>query len=175
MKKLLRSSLKFVVFLFSAEVSTIFDNIRTFKAKNLIGIIKGLVIKYTHKQKERGFMERQGIDALKRMAQMAKSRLRKKVNETENKKAGKYFKIIYSESVDIKSKIITRDDAKLYQRVKDMLDKDEDITNPISRLIDYKTFNGLDGFGKERYLFDLVEKYKKYKQKYAEEKLKQIV
>ena len=122
-------------------------------------------------------MQKQGIDALKRMALMAKNRLRNKVTEKDNKKIKNrgYFKVLYGDSVDIKSKIITREDMKLYDKVKAMLDENSDITNPISRLIDYKQYNKMDEMGKERYLFDLVGKYKKYKEKYNEERKKEIV
>lgn len=122
-------------------------------------------------------MQKQGIDALKRMAQMAKSRLRNKAVECENKRVkqtGK-FKIIYGESVDIKSKIISKEDLKLYEKVKAMLQENADVVDPIARLIDYKTYNKMDGLCRERYLLNLVDKYKKYKEKYEEEKLKQII
>ena len=121
-------------------------------------------------------MQKQGVDALKRMALMAKNRLRNKVIEKENKgKPCRSFKVIYGESVDIKSKIITRDDAKLYEKVKEILNENMDISNPISRLIDYKVYNKLDSLNQERYLFDLVNKYKTYKQRYINEKQSQIV
>jgi len=122
-------------------------------------------------------MQKQGYDALKRMALMAKNRLRNKVNEKENKgfKGAPKFKIIYGESVDVKCKIITKEDMKLYGKVKAMLEEDADVFNPIAKLIDYKIFNKLDAFAKERYVFDLVDKYKRYKQKYIEEKKKEIV
>lgn len=122
-------------------------------------------------------MQKSGIDALKRMAQMAKNRLRNKVNEKENKniKNKGSFKIIYGESMDIKCKIITKEDVKLYEKVKNMLDENFDIINPIAKLIDYKTYNKLDTLSQERYLLDLVDKYKKYKEKYLQEKMKEIV
>lgn len=121
-------------------------------------------------------MQRQGIDALKRMALMAKNRLRNKVVEKENKgKAGRSFKVIYGDSVDVKTKIITREDVKLYEKVKEILDENVDIINPISRLIDYKVYNQLDILNKERYLFDVVNKYKIYKEKYLQEKQLRIV
>ena len=120
-------------------------------------------------------MQKNGINALKRMAQMAKSRLRNKVVETENKysKKGK-FKMIFGEGVDYKCKIITKDDLKLYEKVKTILDENIDVVNPISKLIDYKTYNKMDAQTQERYLFDLVDKYKRYKEKYISEK-QQIV
>ena len=116
-------------------------------------------------------MQKSGIDALKRMAQMAKSRLRNKVVGAENKnsKRGK-FKIIFGDGVDYKCKIITKEDVKLYEKVKSILDEDIDVINPIARLIDYKSYNKMDSLMQERYLFDLVDKYKKYKEKYILEK-----
>ena len=122
-------------------------------------------------------MQKTGYDALKRMAQMAKNRLRNKVNENDNKyiKNKGNFRILYGSEIDVKSKIITKDDAKLYEKVKSLLDENYDIINPISRLIDYKVYNKLQDLEKERYLLDLVEKYKKYKQKYEEERQKEIV
>lgn len=121
-------------------------------------------------------MQKQGIDALKRMAQMAKNRLRNKVVEKENKNfsSKRNFKIIYNSSSDIKCKIITKEDKKLYDKVKEMLDNNFDVVNPIAKLIDYKIFNKMDDLAQERYLFDVIEKYKKYKEKYVLEKLEKI-
>ena len=117
-------------------------------------------------------MQKEGIDALKRMAQMAKNRLRNKVREKDNKKAGSRsnFKVIFGDGVDVKSKIITKEDIKLYNKIKEMLDENYDIINPISKLIDYKVYNKLDELSQERYLFNLVDKYKLYKAKYEEER-----
>ena len=52
--------------------------------------------------------------------------------------------MIFGDGVDIKSKIITKDDAKLYTKIKNMLDEDCDVMNPLARLIDYKVYNKLD-------------------------------
>ena len=122
-------------------------------------------------------MQKSGIDALKRMAQMAKNRLRNKVTEKENKglKNKCNFKVIYGASVDIKCKIITKEDEKLYEKVKTILDEDFDVLNPISKLIDYKLYNKLDSLAQERYILDLVDKYKTYKEKYILEKEKEVV
>ena len=115
--------------------------------------------------------------ALKRMAQMAKNRLRNKVKEADikNSNGRNNFRVIYGAGVDIKSKIITKEDSKFYDKLKIMLDEDIDVINPISRLTDYKVYNKLDPNLKERYLFDVINKYKFYKLKYNEEKLSQIL
>lgn len=122
-------------------------------------------------------MQKEGIDALKRMANMAKNRLRNKVRENDNKalKKGDTFKVLFGEGVDIKNKIITKEDVKLYAKIKTMLDEDEDILNPIAKLIDHKYYGKLDELAKERYLFELINKYKIYKMRYFEEKEKQVI
>ena len=85
-------------------------------------------------------MQKQGIDALKRMALMAKNRLRNKVKENNNKQLKKTdsYKVLFGEIVDIKSKIITKDDEVFYGKVKQLLEEEVDIFDPIARLIDYK-------------------------------------
>ncbi|MBE7082171.1 MAG: hypothetical protein E7378_00610 [Clostridiales bacterium] len=122
-------------------------------------------------------MQKQGVDALKRFAQMAKNRLRNKVREQDIKasKGKSNFKVIYGAGVDVKSKIITKEDEKLYVKIRDMLDENVDIINPIARLIDYKVYNKMDTLSKERYLFEMVNKYKMYKTKYQQEKIKQAL
>ena len=122
-------------------------------------------------------MQKQGVDALKRFAQMAKNRLRNKVREQDIKesKGKSNFKVIYGTGVDVKSKIITKEDEKLYVKIRDMLDENVDIINPIAKLIDYKVYNKMDTLSKERYLFEMVNKYKIYKTKYQQEKIKQAL
>lgn len=122
-------------------------------------------------------MQKQGIDALKRMAQMAKNRLRNKVKESNNRQLKKNdsYKVLFGEIVDIKSKIITKEDYNLYNKVKQILSSDEDIFNPLARLIDYKIYNKLTPQAQERYILNLVDKYKTYKAKFEQEKLSQIV
>lgn len=118
-----------------------------------------------------------GYDALKRMAQMAKNRLRNKVNENNNKsiKSRGSFKILYGREMDIKSKIITKEDAKLYEKVRALLTEDRDVVNPIAKLIDYKVYNNLSDSMQERYLLELVGKYKQYKSRFEEERGRLIV
>jgi len=122
-------------------------------------------------------MQKQGIDALKRMALAAKNRLRNKVKENDNKVFFKKngFRVLFGESVEIKSKLITKEDDKFYKKVKEILNENIDVIDPISRLIDYKIYNKLDNRAKERYFFDLVDKYKKYRNKYQEEKYMEVI
>ena len=71
-------------------------------------------------------MQKQGIDALKRMALMAKNRLRNKVKENNNKQLKKSdnYKVLFGEVVDIKNKIITKDDDVFYNKIKNWLTPD---------------------------------------------------
>ena len=117
-------------------------------------------------------MQKQGIDALKRMALMAKNRLRNKVKENNSRQIKKNdsYKVLFGEIVDIKSRLITKEDEGFYCKVKQILDEKENVFNPIARLIDYKVYNKLLPEAKERYIFNLVDKYKTYKAKYEQEK-----
>ena len=116
-------------------------------------------------------MQKDGVDALKKMAQMAKNRLRNKVNEKENKmiKSKGGFTILYCGGNDIKSKLITKEDVKFYDKVKLML-QEENVFNPLARLIDNKVYSKLDELAKERYLFELIDKYKICKDRCEREK-----
>lgn len=122
-------------------------------------------------------MQKQGLDALKRMALQAKKRLRNKVkqNEIKNQKNNKSYRVIFGDGVDIINKTISKEDTKFYEKLKTLLDNNIDVVNPISVLTDNKIFNKLDDLAKERYLFAMIEKYKTYKQKYEEEKLLEVM
>lgn len=60
-------------------------------------------------------------------------------------------------------------EQELYERVCKLLDRDEIIINPIQELIDYKHYNTLSLDAKQKYIFDLSEKYKEMKNRYNKE------
>ncbi len=60
-------------------------------------------------------------------------------------------------------------DQELYERVCKILSRDEIVINPIKELIDNKYYNTLSLEGKQRYIFDLSEKYKEMKSRYEQE------
>ena len=60
-------------------------------------------------------------------------------------------------------------EQELYDRVCKILSSDEIIINPIKELIDNKYYNTLSLEGKQRYIFDLTEKYKEMKSRYERE------
>ena len=60
-------------------------------------------------------------------------------------------------------------DQELYERVCKMLLSDEVVINPIQELVDKKVYNTLSLDAKQRYIFDLSEKYKEMKTRFERE------
>ena len=60
-------------------------------------------------------------------------------------------------------------EQELYNRVCRLLERDEVIINPIQELIDRKYYNSLSLEAKQKYIFDLSEKYKELKLRYQHE------
>ena len=56
-----------------------------------------------------------------------------------------------------KSEITERE--KMYVKVCEILDSDEDTCNPIGQLVDYDKYNSLDESGKQRYILWLSKEY----------------
>ena len=110
-----------------------------------------------------------GRDILKQMAQQAKNRLRGKSDKITNIKNGKNY-ANYSGS-NIKTVIISNDDVVLYDKIKSIKD---DTINPLNELIDFSYYKTLNPEQKERYFFNLADKYRTLMQKYQKEKLKQV-
>ena len=60
-------------------------------------------------------------------------------------------------------------EQELYERVCKILDREEVVINPIKELVDYKYYNTLSIEAKQKYIFDLSEKYKIMKLRYEKE------
>lgn len=60
-------------------------------------------------------------------------------------------------------------EQELYDRVCKLLDREEVVINPIKELVDYKYYNTLSIEAKQKYIFDLSEKYKSMKLRYEKE------
>ncbi len=58
-----------------------------------------------------------------------------------------------------------------YLLVCNMLDADEDTSNPIGQLIDYDKYNALDERSKQRYILELVHEYDELKERYYQERM----
>jgi len=99
---------------------------------------------------------------LKLLAQIAKKRLKGEIIKTSPPK----FTTL-RENVRL---LPTDEDEKLYAKVCHILSENKDIINPLGKLIDYKKYNNLNGFEREKYFFDLVDKYAELKKKFEKEK-----
>ncbi len=63
-------------------------------------------------------------------------------------------------------------EQELYERVCRLLDREEIVINPIQELVDHKYYNTLTLEAKQKYIFDLSEKYKEMKTRYQQERQK---
>ena len=61
-------------------------------------------------------------------------------------------------------------EQELYERVCRLLERDEVVINPIHELVDKKYYNTLSLEAKQKYIFDLSEKYKEMKIRYEAER-----
>lgn len=60
-------------------------------------------------------------------------------------------------------------DQILYKKICRMMEEDRVIINPINELIDKKYYNTLSLEAKQKYIFDLSDKYKEMKERYQKE------
>ena len=67
-------------------------------------------------------------------------------------------------------KLIKNEDDELYKKVCTILSENDDVLNPIARLMDMNAYTKLDPAGKERYFFSLVNKYICLKERYNKER-----
>lgn len=61
-------------------------------------------------------------------------------------------------------------EQELYDRVCKLLEKEDVVINPIQELVDKKYYNSLNLEAKQKYIFELSEKYKQYKLRYENER-----
>ena len=92
-------------------------------------------------------------DILKQLALKAKNRLINKTNEDKKEQKENDFRI----------KIIKSGDDSFYAKVKDLLERDEDVLNPIKELMDEAKLSRMSSGEKEKYLLETVDKYTKFR------------
>jgi hypothetical protein len=71
---------------------------------------------------------------------------------------------------DFIKKDIIDDEEAFYNKVVDILNSDELITNPIARLIDEKLFDSMDTASRQRYVLTVSDKYQKMCERYNRER-----
>ncbi len=88
-------------------------------------------------------------DLLKTLAMKAKNRM-----------INKSLRDTYSNA---NIKIISTNDQAFYDKVKEIVNNDEYVLNPLQRLMDQDKMLKMDARAKERYLLETIEKYQKAK------------
>ena len=91
------------------------------------------------------------------LARDAKSRMR-----NYNKEKSVFEQLTYA-------KTFNAHDQELYERVCKILLSDQVIISPIQELVDKKVYSSLSLEAKQRYIFDLSEKYKEMKLRFERE------
>ena len=61
-------------------------------------------------------------------------------------------------------------DEILYKKVCALLDEDEDIVNPLGKLVDRETYDKLDEGNRQKYILDLSKKFCEMKARYYKER-----
>ena len=136
-------------------------------------------------------MAKKEISELKRRAMLAKQRMKmgywEKMQQDKQKlmeKGGDTLeaqKLVsdmqrekYQRDVSITISSAQSKEEELYKRVKTMLDGNEFVVNPIARLMDKTTYEGLSGEEKQRYVLELSKKFVELKERYNREKMSNL-
>ena len=80
----------------------------------------------------------------------------------------------YAERITENIKNDNEENELFYQKVKDILDTEGEISNAIGRLTDLEVYNRLDYDAKQRYSLELSSKYIKAVERYNKEKAMQF-
>ncbi len=106
-------------------------------------------------------------EALKSLALKAKNRM---IHKKQDDLTGLDF-----EQHSLHIKVINDNDDLFYNKVRMLLENDEDIINPIKKLMDDNLLMKLDARGREKYLLETVEKYHKFRKMFEQERIRQSV
>jgi hypothetical protein len=123
---------------------------------------------------------------LRKLAQSAKARLKsgywtaiKQEREQARQRAleegrtstiDEYYKTKHDREIKATINSVNNSDEILYKKVCEILDKDEDIINPVNSLIDKEKYEQMDFVSRQRYLLMLMSKYSELKERYYREK-----
>lgn len=100
---------------------------------------------------------------LKRLAQQAKNRLRGKTTDERN------LKLLQGGEVEYKRVLLSeKENEIMYNKVKEILQR-EDVYNPIALLMDLRHYNSLPVDLREKYFFEIVDKFYFFKNQIEKE------
>lgn len=89
-------------------------------------------------------------------------------NRAKNRLMNKSLRDTYSNA---SIKIINNNDDKFYNKVKEMLSEDKNITNPIKRLMDESKLIKMNSLQREKYLFETIVKYNSARERFLKEEV----
>ncbi len=87
-------------------------------------------------------------------------------NKAKNRLINKNLRNTYS---NVEVKIITKNDDNFYNKVKEIMNEETYVCNPLKRLMDEDKLMKLDARGRERYLLETIEKYQEARRKIEKE------
>lgn len=108
---------------------------------------------------------------------MVSKDLKLRANEAKKRLASGYFQkneCIVNKQVYHTSGVDYLDEERMYKIVIDIVESKEVVLNPLGRLMNKDYFESLDYPSRQRYIFKLSEIYIKLKQRYLNEKLKEM-
>ena len=121
-------------------------------------------------------MERnQKNDARRRLARQAKERL----SSGGYKQPERYSSVfkVYEGGIVADYKLVVlsdTEDEKLYNKVKEILNENVDITNPIGKIVDKSKLENMNSFERDRYIMNMKDKYLEMRDRYFKENLKAL-
>ena len=89
-------------------------------------------------------------------------------NRAKNRLMNKSLRDTYSNA---SIKIINNNDDKFYNKVKEMLTENKNITNPIKRLMDESKLIKMNSLQREKYLFETIVKYNSARERFLKEEV----
>ncbi|HHW89493.1 MAG TPA: hypothetical protein GX745_01135 [Clostridiales bacterium] len=81
-----------------------------------------------------------------------------------------FYKNKHTREIKATINSVNNSDEILYKKVCEILDKNEDIINPVKSLIDQEKYEKMDFVSRQRYLLMLMSKYSELKERYYKEK-----
>lgn len=112
-------------------------------------------------------MENCNCEALRRLARQAKNRLSRRKYFEGN---GDYK--MYNGGLIADYKLVhlnQKEDERLYEKVREMLNEDIDTVNPLGKIVDKARIEQMTNKERERYIINLADKYLKMKERFQKE------
>lgn len=131
------------------------------------------------------------MSEIKRRALLAKQRMKmgywqkmqeerdKLSAETEDSSKLTLASDLRKKEYEIRNKVALGDDfaekdEKMYIKVRDILDRDENVLNPIGQLMDRNAYEEMDEGNRQRYILELSSKFRELRERYYKEKTKYV-